>query len=478
MPLSRTALLIGASVVALCGVPAAAWHRMIDQSFNAPFAKFDASGKRDLATFRHDGDTVLNEHFVRLTADRQSKQGYLWGKKQVNTDNWGINLGFRVSGQGKSLFGDGLVFWYTDMASYRRGSLFGVSSTFKGFAVVLDTFKNAETAHAHKDISVLLGSGNDVLKDKELLKERPGCDANVRYWEGADSFKASESRSHLKISLKDRILTVMVDEGGTGNFRQCFTSQNVLPADFDLKRGYFGLTGTTGQLADNHDVLFFQAYELESKDAAGPDPALHHKQAPEDPMKPQEDPNHEDYDPEAALRTMIAKEKKRSQALLDDVKHEIDHKLTHMKDDLKKMVGKIRTQEQKLEGRVGKIEDRALDSVVKELKEHVESRLDDMGTILSENVEQRLQELESHFEIHSESIKLDVHADLHADMVAETEGQVRSVLKGHLEAVKSQSSSFLGTFMMVLVVVVVAVGAVYAKLSRDMKRMRKGSWLD
>ena len=70
MPLSRTALLIGASVVALCGVPAAAWHRMIDQSFNAPFAKFDASGKRDLATFRHDGDTVLNEHFVRLTADR------------------------------------------------------------------------------------------------------------------------------------------------------------------------------------------------------------------------------------------------------------------------------------------------------------------------------------------------------------------------------------------------------------------------
>ena len=134
MLLSRTTilLLVGASLVAFRSVPAAAWHRMVDQSFKAPYNDFDASGQRDLKTFRHDGDTVLNEHFIRLTADRQSKQGYLWGKKQVNTDDWSVNLGFRVSGQGKSLFGDGLVFWFTDMATYRRGNLFGVSSTFKG----------------------------------------------------------------------------------------------------------------------------------------------------------------------------------------------------------------------------------------------------------------------------------------------------------------------------------------------------------
>ena len=59
-----------------------------------------------------------------------------------------------------------------------------------------------------------------------------------------------------------------------------------------------------------------------------------------------------------------------------------------------------------------------------------------------------------------------------------TEDQVKHVLKDHLTKVKRQGSSFLGTFIMVVVVVVIIVGAVYAKLSRDMQRMRKGSWLD
>ena len=74
-------------------------------------------------------------------------------------DNWSAVLGFRVSGQGRTLFGDGLVFWFSDMGSYRSGNLFGIDSKFNGFAVILDTFKNTETAHVHKDISVLMGKG-------------------------------------------------------------------------------------------------------------------------------------------------------------------------------------------------------------------------------------------------------------------------------------------------------------------------------
>ena len=102
--------------------------------------------------------------------------------------------------------------------------------------------------------------------------------------------------------------------------------------------------------------------------------------------------------------------------MFEDLKHEIDHKLIHMKDDLKKVIGKLREQEKQLEGRVKTMEDEKMGTVVEELKKHLESRLDEIGSVLSDSVEKRLQELEAHFEIHHESIKLDIHSDLHADL--------------------------------------------------------------
>ena len=358
------------------------------------------------------------------------------------------------------------------MSVARAGRLFGVESKFKGFAVILDTFKNHETAHVHKDISVLTGTGEDGLV--KVNEERPGCDGNVRFWEGKDSFKPQESRSHLKITLKDRVLTVTVDEIGDGKFRSCFTAQNVLPDNFDTKKAYFGLCASTGQLADNHDVLFFQSYELENKDLEGPDPELHHSVAPEDPMKPEENPEHEDYDPEQALRTVISKTDKKTQKTFDDLKHEIDHKLTHMKDDLKKIIGKLREQENKLEGRVKTMEDEAIGNVVTDMKAHLEERLDQIGEILSDSVEKRLQELESHFEIHHESIKLDIHSDLHADMVDHTNG----IVKEQLKKFKANQGGWFWPMFLVMLAMGTCMGGMYWKLNSQIKKVSKGSWLD
>lgn len=453
-----------------------AWHRLVDQTFAAPFKKIDSAGNRLAGEFRTNGDSKILEHFIRLTADRQSKQGYLWGAKQVNTENWSVNLGFRVSGQGKTLFGDGLVFWYTDMTNPKSGKLFGVDSKFKGFAVILDTFKNHESAHVHKDISVLRGTGEDSLV--KMNEERSGCDGNVRFWEGKDSFKPQESRSHLKITLKDRVLTVTVDEVGDGKFRSCFTAQNVLPADFDLQKAFFGLSASTGQLADNHDVLFFQAYELEKKDLEGPDPELHHSVAPEDPMKPEENPEHEDYDPELALRKVISKTDTKTQKMFDDLKHEIDHKLIHMKDDLTKVIGKLGKQEKQLEGRVKTMEDEKMGTVVEELKNHLESRLDEIGGVLSDSVEKRLQELEAHFEIHHESIKLDIHSDLHADLHQDMVDHTNHVLKEQMKKLASKQGGWFWPAILVMLAIGTCVGGVYMKLNNEMKKVKKGSWLD
>eukprot|EP00944_MAST-04C_sp_MAST-4C-sp1_P006919 g6919.t1 len=397
----------------------------------------------------------------------------MWGIKHVNVDNWSAVLGFRVSGQGRTLFGDGLVFWFSDMGSYRSGNLFGIDSKFNGFAVILDTFKNTETAHVHKDISVLMGKGDDAVS--RLNTERAGCDANFRYYEGADSFKAAESMSHLKITFKNKVLSVSVDQTGDGKFKHCFSAQNVLPETFDVRRAFFGLSATTGQLADNHDVLSFNSYELELSDQEAPNPELHHTKASEAPILPMENPDHEDYDPEAALRKLIKKSDAKTESLVYDLKHDFDHKVSHMRDEMKKLIGKLKTQEDKLEGRVKTMEDDAIGDVVKELKKSMEERLKEIGSVLSDNVEQRLQELESHFEIHSESIKLDVHADLHTDMVEHTENTVKQLVKEHLKTSGGGSSRwfiFLTLFMLTL------FGGLYYKFNKEIKRQRKYGYLD
>ena len=132
-----------------------------------------------VASYREGGVAKVNENFIRLTPDRQSKRGHLWSSRRVDVHDWSVVLEFRVSGQGKTLFGDGLAFWFTDMPNIRNGEVFGVVDDFKGFAVVFDTFRNQEFLAVHKDISVLTGDGKPGAGDRRNT-ERPGCDADFR----------------------------------------------------------------------------------------------------------------------------------------------------------------------------------------------------------------------------------------------------------------------------------------------------------
>ena len=85
------------------------------------------------------GSTVVTSSYVRLTPDRQSKQGSLWNNvvcvcvwcvhvclyihvcdtythahtQPVRMHNWEVLLHFQVHGQAKHLYGDGFAFWYT-----------------------------------------------------------------------------------------------------------------------------------------------------------------------------------------------------------------------------------------------------------------------------------------------------------------------------------------------------------------------------
>ena len=163
---------------------------------------------------------------------------------------------FRISGQGKKLFGDGIALWVTKESKFRTGNLFGRDPTFTGFAVILDTFRNTEAGHVHKDISILTSSGDYVMLDSE----RPGCDSSFRYDEGTDEFSATTSESAIKVHLKGSTVSVLVQRRPDESFEECFSTD--LADHMEIVSGwksemYFAISATTGQLADNHDILEF-----------------------------------------------------------------------------------------------------------------------------------------------------------------------------------------------------------------------------
>ena len=57
------------------------------------------AGNRYIANWRSDGDAFINEYFVRLTPDRQSKSGYLWSSETFGDGEFVTTIKFRISGQ-------------------------------------------------------------------------------------------------------------------------------------------------------------------------------------------------------------------------------------------------------------------------------------------------------------------------------------------------------------------------------------------
>lgn len=62
------------------------------------------------------------------------------------TQNWEINVNFKVSGKGKELYGDGFAIWYA-RDRLVPGPVFGSKDYFMGLAIILDTYSNHNGPH-------------------------------------------------------------------------------------------------------------------------------------------------------------------------------------------------------------------------------------------------------------------------------------------------------------------------------------------
>ena len=138
-------------LVIICLVSSYA-RKLEHMSFNPPFDQVDNAGMRMVGThWRSAGHAVVNNNFARLTPDRQSKKGALWSRKALGVPEFSAVLKFRISGQGKNFFGDGLALWVVQQSFYDPGDLHGFKENFQGVGIIFDTFRSLEC-----DLNVIL----------------------------------------------------------------------------------------------------------------------------------------------------------------------------------------------------------------------------------------------------------------------------------------------------------------------------------
>jgi mannose-binding lectin 2 len=173
-----------------------------DLSFEPPFNEVDHAGERMVSRmWRQFGSASTSQTFVRLTPDRQSKKGALWSRKPINSNSVSAILKFRISGQGKNFFGDGLAVWIVTQGYYLEGDLHGFSDRFTGVGIIFDTYKNTDNLAAHRDVTVLI---NDGEKTFEMMTEKiQGCNINVRYHADRADFNVKDSVSSAKFLITE-----------------------------------------------------------------------------------------------------------------------------------------------------------------------------------------------------------------------------------------------------------------------------------
>eukprot|EP00601_Ochromonadales_sp_CCMP2298_P032910 CAMPEP_0173357114 /NCGR_PEP_ID=MMETSP1144-20121109/18690_1 /TAXON_ID=483371 /ORGANISM="non described non described, Strain CCMP2298" /LENGTH=395 /DNA_ID=CAMNT_0014305997 /DNA_START=66 /DNA_END=1254 /DNA_ORIENTATION=- len=313
-------------------------------TFQPPFDETDLDGTRlvgDASIWKVSGATVVNKNFIRLTPDRQSKKGAIWSRQALRVPDFSAILQFRISGQGKTFFGDGVALWITQHGYHVDGIVHGSTEHFVGLGVVFDTFKNTERLQSHRDVTVLI---NDGTKTYELMTEDVlGCSAKVRYHAERADFSVTQS-SRAKVVVKGKSLQVLIDADNSGTWTPCVEVPDLgLPVDWTLK-AYLGLSATTGALADNHDIISLKASDEVNK----------------------------------ALEQ------------LQTLDHHLEHELAAVQDHIKNLLGKMAAREDRAEDRIADLEG----MVKKEVDGSLESRLTALESQMHGNVERKMSNIE------------------------------------------------------------------------------------
>ena len=212
-----------------------------------------------------------------------------------------------------------------------------------------------------------------------MTKEVKGCNTNMRYHAERADFSVTDA-SRVKIIINGTSLVVAIDGKNTGAFTDCVSLNDLdIPGGADwLKSAYIGVTATTGQLADNHDIISLAVYtdhEIMEKEVSSP--KTYFDEAPnldnEERMKRLEN----------AVNALISK--------LEYFDHHIEHELASITDDIDNMIHKLQKREGDTEAKVENLEE----IVKKEVEGTLDKRMAKMEENLKGNMNKKITKLET-----------------------------------------------------------------------------------
>lgn len=196
------------------------------------------------------GDAVVTDKFVRLTPNQGGKFGYIWNTQPIDNPNWELKVAI-IARNRRSPTADGFGVWLVanppTEADDHAGPLNGMHGDFRGIGVVLDTYDNdGQRDNPSAALVVNMeGRKRDWDMDRDLSGDsRLKCTFDFR--------TTTNVPAELILRYENSKLSFHMINRERGLHRDCGEIPQIdFPTDVNF---YFGLTATTGHLADNHDI--------------------------------------------------------------------------------------------------------------------------------------------------------------------------------------------------------------------------------
>jgi len=252
---------------------------------------------------------------------------------------------------------------------------------------------------------------NDGKKTREhLTASIDGCNTNptVRYHNERADFQVTDA-SRAQIHVYQNKIHIKIDARNTGEWQECVTlSTEALPAGW-LAASYLGVTSSTGQLADNHDVL---SVEVDT-DLNAMDSQVMSEKAAADQIKSQGQvaklPEKVMY--EVTPNTPVESRLIKIEQTLNDIlvklgkmELEVEHNGVAAQEKIKNIIGKLSKREDDAEKRIEQIEVLVKQTVGEHIDMHLEDRLADHGEQLRLDVHHTVTDIADHVALAAEAI--------------------------------------------------------------------------
>lgn len=257
----------------------------------------------------------------------------------------------------------------------------------QGFGVVFDSYVNTDPGHTHKDVVLVSSDGAKSAKQTEGGAAPIGCDNDFRYWEGRDDFGVF-NHSAARITFRNNRISIYIDARANGDWKPCVTDISL--ADRGLGDGWhreagvhLGLIATTGDLADNHDILSFQLGTVD--DEVAPNPF----EMSGGSLPGVISTGNQQLDD--AVGSMIARANAVMENKLQFMSHHAEHQLASVHDSIKATLKKLTEQEESNKKRIEELEKRMNAKVADQVEGSITDRLSKLEEQLHASVESKIQ---------------------------------------------------------------------------------------